>query len=346
MSERAKSTKSLKVTHDTFFIETFQMERFAKSFLKVVLPKKTVRLLDLEAITIIPRHVTNDLFKGKIADVIYRVPIRKSKQHIDFFAVLEHKSQSDFLTIFQLWSYVQRICEQNLREAKVVEGFNPRTYRLPPVIPVIIHHGTSAFTGKTQLSELFVRLPEIEKYLPTMEAVLFDLSRLDDSEIPSDPDVPELKAVLTILKAVFRRDYGTKLQEIIELLKPLSEVPEYRRLIRLIWLYSVYNAKFLKRDYELVFPAVQEATGDKDMKTMVEIWMAEGEAKGIAEGEVRGELKGQIEAILAILGDKFRKVPASIGESLNKRTDLTAMKSLVVLAATCKSLDEFAKALK
>ncbi|MGL6194955.1 MAG: Rpn family recombination-promoting nuclease/putative transposase [Thermoguttaceae bacterium] len=59
-----------------------------------------------------------------------------------------------------------------------------------------------------------------------------------------------------------------------------------------------------------------------------------------------GELKGQVEAILAFLEGRFGSVPKLICESLNKRTDLTAMKSLVVLAATCKSLDEFENALK
>ncbi len=74
------------------------------------------------------------------------------------------------------------------------------------------------------------------------------------------------------------------------------------------------------------------------MPTMVEIWKAEGKAEA--------GLESKVEDILAILSDKFKKVPTSICESLRKRTDLTAMKSLVVLAATCKSLDEFAKALK
>ncbi|MGL6195204.1 MAG: hypothetical protein ACRC2T_10330 [Thermoguttaceae bacterium] len=79
-----------------------------------------------------------------------------------------------------------------------------------------------------------------------------------------------------------------------------------------------------------------------EMLKEAEAAVATREARGIAEGE----LKGQVEAILAILGERFESVPKLISESLNKRTDLTAMKSLVVLAATCKSLDEFENALK
>ncbi|MGL4595008.1 MAG: Rpn family recombination-promoting nuclease/putative transposase [Thermoguttaceae bacterium] len=110
--------KSLEVTHDTFFLETFQEKRFGAAFLKAVLPEKLMRELKLDELVVLPRHVSNSIFKGKIADVIYRVPIKKMVSHVDFFAVLEHKSNNDFLTIFQLWGYVQRICEKNIDEAK------------------------------------------------------------------------------------------------------------------------------------------------------------------------------------------------------------------------------------
>jgi hypothetical protein len=62
-----------------------------------------------------------------------------------------------------------------------------------------------------------------------------------------------------------------------------------------------------------------------------------GEARGIA----RGELKGRVNSILAILNDKFGRVPKYIVNSLNQRTDPIALKSLVIHAANCSSLDEF-----
>jgi hypothetical protein len=58
-------------------------------------------------------------------------------------------------------------------------------------------------------------------------------------------------------------------------------------------------------------------------------------------------MKVQIEAALNILNARFKKVPSSTSTALNQRTDLTAMKSkVVVLAATCQSLEEFEAALK
>ena len=65
-----------------------------------------------------------------------------------------------------------------------------------------------------------------------------------------------------------------------------------------------------------------------------------------ARGETRGELKGRIRDILALLRTNFNPIPDEIIGELYKRTDPIALESLVILAAQCKSLDEFAKALK
>jgi hypothetical protein len=73
----------------------------------------------------------------------------------------------------------------------------------------------------------------------------------------------------------------------------------------------------------------------------IEIGEARGIAIGEARGEVRGELKGSVNSILAILNDKFGRVPKYIVNSLNQQTDPIALKSLTIHAANCSSLDEF-----
>ena len=72
------------------------------------------------------------------------------------------------------------------------------------------------------------------------------------------------------------------------------------------------------------------------MPTMVEIWKAEGRTEGRAEGEAKG-------MVLAFLRARFKKVPKDVEKAVRAMVDLTALKSLVVHAENCKSLDEFAK---
>ena len=143
----------------------------AQAFLRILLPKKLLELLDLDGIIAEPRHITDELFQHLIADVVFRVPVKGTDKHIDFFILLEHKSWNDRWTIFQLWCYVLHVIRQEFKRAKDAEQVDAE-YQLPPVIAIILYHGETRFTGKTELKEVFMQLPGIEQYLPTMQAIV------------------------------------------------------------------------------------------------------------------------------------------------------------------------------
>jgi hypothetical protein len=250
-----------------------------------------------------------------------------------------NKSYQDFQTIFQLWGYVYRIC---LREYQAAEqrGENMATYRHPPIVAIIVHHGVTKFKGATELAEMFVPIPGLEQHFPGLRAILFDLSSIDDDDpILNDPEVPELKVVLMVLKVVFRKDVVMKVSDVMQALKPHSDDPAVRRIIRATWVYLMNNARHLrKQSWGVLVNTFKEVTGDEDMPTMVEIWKAEG----IAEGEARGEAKAGKEIILESLLDRFGKVPKSIERAINQTNDPIALKSLAVRIGSCKTLDEFA----
>ena len=69
-------------------------------------------------------------------------------------------------------------------------------------------------------------------------------------------------------------------------------------------------------------------------------------APDIALSEARGEARGKIETVLTVLRAKFKKVPKGVESTIRRMTDPIALDSWAVQAATCQSLDEFAKALK
>jgi len=74
--------------------------------------------------------------------------------------------------------------------------------RLPSVVAIILHHGESRFSGKTELSELFLQLPDIEKYPPKLQTIFVDMNTIADDDEPSDPETPELKLVLMAFEPV------------------------------------------------------------------------------------------------------------------------------------------------
>jgi hypothetical protein len=324
----------LKLTHDGYFRETFQVKRLGKAFLKKGLPRITIDCLDLDGLIVDERSLTDDVFKEGIADVVYKVPIKEASEYVNFFVIVEHKSFSDFRTIFQLWGYVYRICLREYQAAEVRGELNVN-YRLPPIVVIIVHHGETIFKGKTELSELFLPLPGLEDHLPKLQAVLFDLSNIDDDDpILNDPEVPELKVVLMVLKLVFRQDVAMKVSDVLRALKPYSDDPAMRRIILATWVYLTNNAKHLRQDFESFLVTVKEVIGDNNMPTMVEIWKEEGRAQGKAE------------MVMKALRKKFKQVPQEIEGAILAMSDPIALESLLEHAIDSNTLEEFADALQ
>jgi hypothetical protein len=77
-----QSTELRKLDHNGFFTNTFQIKRLAKRFLWFTLPSDLRERLDLDGLT---PHITDNVFRDRYADKIYRVPIKGSEHFVDFF---------------------------------------------------------------------------------------------------------------------------------------------------------------------------------------------------------------------------------------------------------------------
>jgi len=160
--------------------------------------------------------------------------------------------------------------------------------------------------------------------------VQFPALHHEDENIPEDPDVPELKLVLTALKMVFRKDITTKITEILEELKPLTNDPIIKDIVRTVWHYLVYSAAYSDQDYEILYEAIKKVVEAESMPTMLE----------------KAEARGQAKAVLTTLRKRFKNVPEGIEESVLAMSDPIALESLLETALDSDTLDEFAEVLK
>ncbi|MDR2390282.1 MAG: Rpn family recombination-promoting nuclease/putative transposase [Planctomycetota bacterium] len=67
----------------------------------------------------------------------------------------------------------------------------------------------------------------------------------------------------------------------------------------------------------------------------------EGLAKGMEKGLAKGRVEGEIESILRVLAARFGPVPKNIQRNVRSCSDLDALGSLSIHAATCETLSEF-----
>ena len=182
--------------------------------------------------------------------------------------------------------------------------------------------------------ELFVSLPGLEDYLPRLQAILFDLSTIaDDDEIMNDPEVPELRVVLLVLKTIFRSEVPLTLEDMLRELKPYSDDPETYRLIRATWVYLTSNAEYFHQNVDALLGTFKEVIGEEVMSTMIEVWKTEGEVR-----------KGR-NMVLVALRKKFGLVPAEIEEAVLVMSDSIALESLLEHVIDSNTLEEFSESL-
>lgn len=79
-----------------------------------------------------------------------------------------------------------------------------------------------------------------------------------------------------------------------------------------------------------------------DYVSDVDAAYTKGMTDGEAKGKLEGKLEGQMDAILTVLKANLkRRVPQRIVNVLQTQTDATVLESLLVKAASCRSLEEF-----
>ena len=88
------------------------MQSFGIAFLKAKLPRKLKKPLDLDQRTVIKPKFRDKGFRETRPDIVYKVPIRGTDEHLRFYVIIEHQSLDDHSAIFQLWGSICQLCRQ------------------------------------------------------------------------------------------------------------------------------------------------------------------------------------------------------------------------------------------
>lgn len=359
------------VSHNTFFELVFQLKKVACAFFLFLLPRKLLDEIDLPQLTVTVRHFRDEHFQETRADMVYKIPLKNTpEKHIKIYIVIEHKSYDDSHTMSQLLKYEQQIIDHEIAFAKKEKCYT-KDFKLPPIILVIFHHGVGIYTGSVELGDEFEQVAGTEDYKLKQQAILFDLSSLPKSELPHDPEVPELYVSLRIMQVIMSKNLDNILceEDLFNELKPYSDQPEYRRFARLFMLYVFDSNRYLTENGKQQFNQQIQKTfkGEKmilsplaeryaaigreqGMEIGVEKGIAigkeQGITQGIAIGESRSSAKSKAEDIISILDVKFGEVSETVRESLYAITDNNRLQELVRFAVKCESFEEFYKELK
>jgi predicted transposase YdaD len=336
-----------------------------------VLPLTLQKQINIANLKVSVRRFHDEHFKEARSDMIYEIPLKKNrKKHVKIYIVIEHKSYDSSHTMLQLFNYEVQIINTEIELAKK-RGTYTKDFKLPPIILIIFHHGGGIYTGSVELSDEFEKIEGADEFTIKQKGIVFDLSLKNRTDLPHDPDVPELYIALRVMQIIMDKNLDEILREeyLLEELQPYTNDPDCRKFARLLACYVFDSNHHLTQKGEKQFKHQLQKTfkGEEKMwSPLAERYIAtgvkrgraegraegkvegraEGKVEGRVEGKVEGELEGRIEAIISILDVKFGEISETIRDSLRVITDVNQLQKLVRFATKCDTFEEFYKKLK
>jgi predicted transposase/invertase (TIGR01784 family) len=338
--------------HDALFRYVFSQPDNAASELRSVLPAQLSQRLDWSSLELQSSTFVDERLSGRQADLLFMV--RCDGQRAYLYVLLEHQSTVDPLMGFRLLRYIVRIWDTILVE-------HPETQRLPAIIPVVLHHSGSGWSGATDLHssiDLEVQTRAlVAPYVPQFAFVLDDISHADDHALRgrsltavaaagllllargrNGPTlIDDLRRWLDVLAQVANSGNGVEaLSALLEYAFRVGDVlPEDLRKLALQLgptAHEAYMTAAQKLTAEFAAESYARGIAEGKAEGIAEgkaEGIAEGKAEGIAEGKAEGIAEGKAALLLRLLDVRF----GSVSESTRQR----------VLLATPERLDLWAE---
>ena len=336
--------------HDEFVAKNFEDLALARSFFRHFLPAEILEQVDLEKLALEQGSYVDEDLRRSYSDLNYTVPLRnpalESPCRAYIYILVEHKSESDEFTVFQLLRYMVRIWQRELEDAGYRKGF-----RLPPIVPLVLHHGRSEFKAPVELGDLVVKMDGMGRFVPDYRCLLIDLMQVSPEEMPKSD--PRLHAVLAVMRSIFDEETIEPFRDALFRLAAIMDRPETRRTLATILGYIFRNAsKMTDKDLRSIVEPLGKV-GEDAMSTLIEKWKDEGREEGIEkgreEGREEGRQEGRIEdrqdSIIDILSTRFEVVPDSVRKAICEIHDAERLAKLTATAVKCPSVEQFAESL-
>lgn len=210
-------------------------------------------------------------------------------------------SEPDPLMPWRVLTYLQRIWAAVLRD-------EPGRRSLPPIVPVVVHHGAGGWSAPHRLHELIeglAELPELARHVPELELLIDDLVAVPDERLRTRPlpAIPPL--ALWLLRdardpTVFLADVDAWIDDLRQAIRD-GGVDRVEVLLR-------YTVRVAGRDsFDRLFQLVNGLAADEGttMITAAQSYCEEGRERGLEQGRERGLEEGLRTALHRLLARRF-----------------------------------------
>ena len=277
--------------------------------IKAALPPAVLAQLDLRSLRLSPASYVDERLGKSFSDLVYEVELAGQPGFVCFL-LYEHQSTEDPLAALWAVFYMVRLWDRWLED-------HPGAKQVPPVIPIVLYHGSRPWVAPLTLGAL-LDVPDAARaalgdLLPELRIQLDDLARASDEALRARPTAAFGRLAFLLLKhgrtlraRPGQDSLGAFVRSVADLLAALTRFDRERAWVYILEVTSEPEA-------DLVIEALREALPpeqQEDVMTAGEALRLEGERRGKLEGKREGKLEGKRETLLAQLRTKFEQLSA------------------------------------
>jgi hypothetical protein len=298
--------------HDRAYHRLFSEPALVEDLVRHFVEEPWVAQLDFSRMQRVNAKFHSEALERRDGDIIMRIPfLNDSRQEIYLFLLLEFQSADDHWMALRFGTYVHLLYEQLVREGRLIDG------RLPPVFPLLLYNGDTAWRATTDLKSLIALPPNtpLWPYQPGMRYYLIDESRYPEGKPGS------------LSGLVMRLENVRTTQALKSVLEELSEsVPGHLDSVRralAVWINHVLaphrGIRLESEDIEdldevKVMLATRIKQMEKDirqagLKEGIEQGIERGIKQGIERGFEQGCKTGETALLTKMLELKFGALP-------------------------------------
>ena len=278
--------------HDESYKLLFSHQEMVESLIRDFVPEEWVSHLDFSTLEKQNGSYVTDDLRERHDDVIWRVKFRGQWFYV--YLLIEFQSEIDPWMAVRIMVYVGLLYQDLIKSGAVKTG-----ELLPPVFPLVLYRGASAWNAREEVSELIVPTSRfLAKYHPSLRYFLVDARHTPEESLQNE-------SAASLFVRMERRDDLQDLSLDLARFMQIFSGPKYLSLRRAL---TVWAKRVLRQRLgeNVQIPDVTElakviAMPAERLPLFSGKWISEDEARGEARGEAKGRKEGEIKGRVAML---------------------------------------------
>jgi len=277
------------MNHDHAYKLLFSHPEMVEDLLRGFVHQDWIAQLDFSTLEKCNGSYVSDHLRSREEDVVWRIRLRDEWLYV--YLLLEFQSRPDRWMALRMLVYVGLLYQDLVRTKQLTQDG-----RLPPVLPLVLYNGTSAWKAPLELEPLLAAAPgELGQYRPRLRYLLLDEGHL---QISRDPALRNLAA------ALFRLEQGRSAEEILQVIHALGvwlQAPEQSSLRNAFmeWIkQELPPDRFSGLDFSQTHDLRRAETMLAErVKQWTQEWKQQGLQEGLREGRQKGRQEGRQEGL-------------------------------------------------